>query len=33
MAFDVKVEEAGSEGPDEDWMYSSVSSREEAEFY
>lgn len=33
MAFGAKVEEAGSEGPDEDWMCSSVSSREEVGFY
>lgn len=26
-AFGEKVGEAGSEGPDEDWMYSSVSLR------
>lgn len=33
MAFGVKVGEAGSEGPDEDWTYSSVLSREEVGFY
>lgn len=27
-AFGVKVGEAGSEGPDEDWKHSSVSWRE-----
>ena len=31
MAFGVKVEEAGLEGLDEDWMYWSGSSREEVE--